>query len=77
MRREIQGPARDRARSNDGWPRMALLLDSKIDDARRTLRTQTRAQVLAELDKLRKTLDERLDEVIKKEIDALSELHYL
>jgi hypothetical protein len=56
---------------------MALLLDSKIDDARRTFRTQTRAQVLAELDKLRKTLDERLDEVIKKEIDALSELHYL
>jgi hypothetical protein len=59
------------------WSVRMVLLDSKIDEARRTLRTQTRAQVLAELEKLRKTLDERLDEVIKKEIDALSELHYL
>ena len=54
-----------------------VLFDSKIDSARQTLRTQTREQVLVELNKLRTTLSERLDDVVKKEMQALSELHYL
>ena len=59
------------------WCVGMVLFDSKIDSARRTLRTQTRDQVLAELNKLRTTLNERLDDVVKKEMQALSELHYL
>jgi hypothetical protein len=53
------------------------LSDSKIDSARQNLKKQTREQVLAELEKLRTTLNERLDDVVKKEIQALSELHHI
>ena len=59
------------------WCVGMVLFDSKIDSARQTLRTQTREQVLVELNKLRTTLSERLDDVVKKEMQALSELHYL
>ena len=51
--------------------------DSQIDSARRTLRQQTREQVITELNKLRIPLNEKLDDVVRKEIDALSALHYL
>ena len=48
-----------------------------IDSARGTLHTQTHDQVLAELNKLRTSLNEQLEAVVKKEIDALSVLHHL
>lgn len=58
----------------------ALLLripmrDSQIDVARRSLHSQTREEVLEELNKLRTVLNERLEGVVSREISALSELH--
>lgn len=59
------------------WSIRIAMRDSKIDDARRSLRLQTEKQVLLELNTLRTTLNEELEDLVKKEIDALSELHQL
>lgn len=60
-----------------GWLVSRVLTDGKIDSARRTLHRQTYDQVLVELNKLRTTLNERLEDVVRKEIDAVSELYKL
>lgn len=60
-----------------GWLVCRVLTGSKIDSARRTLHTQTHEQVLAELNKLRTTLIEQLGDVVRKEIESLSELHHV
>jgi molecular chaperone DnaK len=59
------------------WLVGRVLTNGKIDSARRTLHKQTYDQVLTELKKLRTTLNERLEDVVRKEIDAVSELHHL
>ena len=59
------------------WLVCRVMTDSKIDSARRTLHSKTNDQVLVELNKLRTTLNEQLEEVVRKEIDALCELHHV
>lgn len=53
------------------------LRDAKIDSARRKLRTETHEQIFRELYKLRATLNGQLENLVMKEIAALTELHHL